>query len=79
MTIIDSLIIAETYLSWLPALSAKSLGVMLLVCGLIWAVLRVFWGASQVHGRIGLWILRGCSLAVLAIILLGPTIVDEQA
>ena len=79
MTTSDPLMIAETYLSGLPPLSAQSVGAMLVLSVLIWGVLRAFWGASLVHGRIGLWVLRGCSLAILIAILLGPTIVDEHA
>ncbi len=78
MTEIESLIIADTYLSWIPALSRDGFLVMLLLSVLIWVGLRLFWGASQVHGRVGLWLLRAAAVAVLAAILLGPTIVNEE-
>ena len=72
-------LIAETYLSWLPAFSLQGFLCILLLCGLLWATLRVFWGPSLVHPRIGLWGLRACTLATVAAILFGPTIVDERA
>lgn len=72
------MMIADTYLSWLPPLSAKWIVLMVLMAVTLWLILRVFWGPSQVHGRIGLWMLRGGSLFILAVILFGPTIVDEQ-
>ncbi|MFK8112419.1 MAG: glutamine amidotransferase [Rubripirellula sp.] len=72
-------ILADTYLSWLPAFTVQGFAVMLTVCVMLWVMLRLFWGRSQVRGRIGLWVLRLCSIAILSLILLGPTIVDEQA
>lgn len=70
--------IADVYFSWLPALSGTGFAMLLLACALVWVALRLAWGPSRVHGRIGLWILRGGALAILLIILLGPTIVDQQ-
>lgn len=71
--------LADTYLSWLPAFSIQGFAVIVVVCLLVWMLLRLGWGPSQVEGRIGLWILRGCALVILSLILLGPTIVDEQS
>ena len=71
--------LAETYLSWLPAFSVQGFVVVLALSVITWAILRLFWGRSQVHGQKGLWLLRGCSLGILALILLGPTVIDEQA
>lgn len=75
----DAMLFGEVYLSWLPAWSVNGFLGLLLASLLLWGCVRLIWGRSQVHGRIGLWILRGCSLAVLLAILFGPTIVDEQA
>lgn len=72
-------LLANVYLSWLPVWSAKGFACLLGVCVLLWVLMRVFWGASQVRSRLELWILRGLSVVMLAIILLGPTIIDEQA
>ena len=72
-------LIADTYLSWMPAFSTRGFVVILLACAVAWIGLQTIWGASQVRRRFGLWVLRGCSLLVLGAILLGPTIVDEQA
>ena len=71
-------VLAETYLSWIPAFSREGFVAMVLVAAVLWLCLRLFWGKSLVRGRIGLWILRGCSLAILSAILLGPTMVHEQ-
>ena len=71
--------LAETYLSWLPAFSVQGFAFVLVFSVITWAILRLFWGRSQVHGQKGLWLLRGCSLGILALILLGPTVIDEQA
>ena len=49
------------------------------LCVLFWFVLRVFWGRSLVSGRAGLILLRVAAVAIVLAILLGPTIVDEQA
>ncbi len=76
--IANTYIIANVYLSWLPAWSVTGFACLLAVCLLLWVLVRLIWGASQVRGRLGLWVLRSTSLLILAIILLGPTIVDEQ-
>lgn len=74
-----SLLLGEVFLSWLPPWSVNGFAGLVLVSLLLWGCVRLIWGPSQMRGRIGLWILRGCSLAVLVAILLGPTIIDEQA
>lgn len=70
--------LADTYLSWLPAFSLNGFLVVLAFCALCWVCLRLFWGASKVRPRWELWLLRGCSLAIVAAILLGPTMVEEH-
>lgn len=70
--------LAATYLSWLPAFSLNGFLALLSVCLLVWVCLRILWGASRVRPRIELWLLRGCSLAIVAAILFGPTMVEEQ-
>jgi uncharacterized membrane protein len=72
-------LLAETYLSWMPAYSLNGFVVLLSVSALTWVCLRIFWGPSKVRPRIELWLLRGCSLAIVAAILLGPTMVEEHA
>jgi uncharacterized membrane protein len=69
---------AETYLSWLPVWSTRGFVILLIICAVVWVLQRLFWGASHVRGRFGLLLLRCCTLGILAVILLGPTIVDEQ-
>lgn len=76
---IELVCFAEVYLSWVPALSGTGFALLLLVCGLVWLTVRLALGGSRVHGRVGLWLLRGGSLAILLAILLGPTVVDEQS
>lgn len=70
---------AEVYLSWLPVWSWTRAAWMLAACVLVWMILRLYWGASQARGRVGLYVLRGLALLILAIIMLGPTLVDERA
>lgn len=75
----DCVILADTYLSWMPAFSGAGFSVLFGACVLVWALLRLGWGVSQVRRRLGLWILRAGSLAILCVILLGPTVVEEQS
>lgn len=72
-------IVAETYLSWLPAFSSMSLVVIAAICVVLWLGLRIFWGASHLQGRFGLLVLRCCTLGLITIILFGPTIVEEHS
>ncbi|MEZ6129493.1 MAG: glutamine amidotransferase [Planctomycetaceae bacterium] len=71
-------VFANTYLSWLPAWSSQGMFALLAVCFVVWVCLRLFWGSSQVRGRLGLLLLRCCSLGIIAVILMGPTMIDEQ-
>lgn len=75
----ESLMFGEIYFSWLPAWSVNGFVGLLLASLLLWVLVRLIWGPSQVHGHIGLWALRGLALTTLLAILMGPTIVDEQA
>ncbi|MEM9588133.1 MAG: hypothetical protein AAGA03_12700 [Planctomycetota bacterium] len=72
-------LIADVYLSWLPSLTEGAALLLGVVCLGIWAVLRLCWGKTRVHKRFGLMALRMLSLLIVIVILLGPTIVDEQA
>lgn len=72
-------ILGETYLSWLPAWSSVGLAAMAAICVILWLGLRIFWGASQIHGRFGMLVVRCCTLGLIAVILFGPTIVEEHS
>lgn len=74
-----SWLLAETYLNWVPAWSSTGLAAIAACCLILWCLLRIFGGASKVNGRFGLLFLRCCSLGILVVILLGPTMVDEQS
>ncbi len=71
--------VAETFLSWLPTWSARGFLGIAMVVAVVWGLLRLFWGPSQVNMRVGFWLLRAASVLILAAILLGPTIIDEQS
>lgn len=72
------LLVGETYLSWMPAVSGYGILAIVLVCVAMWLVLRLVSGPSQVRDQVGLFILRGCALAIIFLILMGPTVVDEE-
>lgn len=73
-------ILAETYLSWTSPLPGQSWIALAAACALLWFILRVFWGRSLINnGRLGLLLIRAAAVLILIAILLGPTIVDEQA
>ena len=78
MSLLSRIVLGDTYLSWRPAIGTTGLLMLVGACALAWLLLRFGWGASQVRGRIGLWVLRAAGLGILALILLGPTMVDEQ-
>ncbi len=72
------LLIAGTYLSWMPVFSPLGI-VALATCSLVvWLMLRFFLGKSTAQLQLGFWIPRTAAIIVLVIIALGPTIVDEQ-
>ncbi len=70
--------LAETYLTYMPPFSKGGVAILIAVCVLMLGLAQLFWGRSQTRGRFGLWVLRGATLLMMAFILLGPTIVDEQ-
>ncbi|WP_182867140.1 glutamine amidotransferase [Rhodopirellula sp. JC639] len=72
-------IFAATYFSWTSPLSTRGWIALAAACVLAWFVLRTFWGRSLVSGRAGLIVIRAAAVAILIAILLGPTVIDEQA
>ena len=72
-------LLANRYLSWLPAFSNEGWIGIAVACTAAWLVIRFFWGKSLYAPKAGLWALRLGALAICAIILCGPTIIDEQA
>ncbi|MBI1246245.1 hypothetical protein GC197_00185 [bacterium] len=72
------ILLGDRYVSWMPAVSIYGLAGLLVACVLLWTGLRLWSGPSQIHGRAGLFVLRGGALAIMLLILLGPTVVDEQ-
>lgn len=74
-----SLLVAETYVSWMSPLRGQLWIALAGLCVLAWFLLRVFWGKSLVGYRPGLALIRAAAIGIVLVILLGPTIVDEQA
>lgn len=60
-------------------MSSVEVAAIVAACVLVWVALRVLKGRSLVGRRVELVLLRSVSLAILAAILYGPTIVNEQA
>lgn len=73
-----ALLIGESYLSWIPVWSVAGGFAVVLATVLLWIILRVGWGKSVSGLRIGMSVLRTLAVGLLLMILLGPTIVDEQ-
>ena len=71
-------IFANIYFDWMPAWTDREFAILVAVCAAVWVLLRLFWGKSLVSGRAGLVALRCCTLGIVAAILAGPTIIDEQ-
>lgn len=71
-------LLGETYFSWMPAISGYGIVALLLVCVALWTALRLVSGPSHVRDQVGLFVLRGCALAIMLLILMGPTVVDEE-
>ncbi|RCS43538.1 hypothetical protein DTL42_18755 [Bremerella cremea] len=71
-------LLADTYLSWLPAFSSYGLLALLLACVVLSLGLRLWWGPAHVTHQVGIFVLRGAALAIMFLILLGPTVVEEQ-
>lgn len=70
--------LATTSLSWIPALTRTEVAVVATACAALWVLLIAVQGRSLVKRRLELVLLRGLSMGLLTVILLGPTIVDEQ-
>lgn len=73
------MVIAVQRLSWISPLSSMGWLALVVSCAIAWIALRVFWGKSLTSARLGLRFLRGASVVLALLILLGPTIVDERA
>ncbi|TWU11052.1 hypothetical protein [Allorhodopirellula heiligendammensis] len=77
--LLNRLIPADVSLTWLPAWQIQGFIAIGIACLLMWACVRYFWGASQVHRHWGLWALRAAAVVILVLILFGPTIIDERS
>src|SRR4051812_4097221 len=72
------MLLAESSTQFLPPISP--LGLIGLIAALAAAALVLSWllgAANVVSRRWGLWLLRGCILAITAMILLNPARIDE--
>ncbi|MCC9604019.1 glutamine amidotransferase [Stieleria sp. JC731] len=73
-----SIPIAETFVRWDSPLQRWEWIALFASALLVWMVLRVIWGASLVRERHGLMILRAIAIAIVLVILMGPSIIDQQ-
>ena len=71
--------IAVQRLSWISPFSSAGWIGLAACCAMTWLVLRLFWGKSVTGVRLGLHLLRGLAVVVALLIILGPTIVDEES
>lgn len=74
----DAMILAETFVRWDSPLRRGAWLGLIAAAILVWFLLRVFWGKSLVQGRTGLLLLRVAAVGIVMLILMGPTIIDQQ-
>ncbi len=68
----------QSYLSWIPAWHTSGWLILVGLAVLSWIVLRLGWGKPVMGLCVGMLMIRGTVVALLLLILLGPTIVNEQ-
>ena len=69
----------QTWIRWLPAFSTTGFIGLLLLSAAIAVGVRIIWGRGLIGTHWLIWLLRCASIALVLVILLGPTQVEQTA
>ena len=72
------IVFGDSFMSWIPAWGIAQFAIIAGSCALIWLLVRFAWGKPITQVNPGLAAVRLAAVTILIMILLGPTVVDEE-